>query len=498
MKSHIKRTKVIATLGPSITGFVFTNQDFDNPKNKPMLEEAKKNIEDLITAGVNVFRFNFSHGDHEEQLIRVNLIREVEKKINKRVALLLDTKGPEIRVGKLKGGKVDIKKGDTFKILTNSNEEGTANKFTVYASSNSYYMDVDVKEGDPICLDDGKLYATAKSVDTVKHEIVCEALTSHTLSSNKGINLPNADYSMPFITEKEEKDIQFAIDNNFDYIAASFVNSVENVKDIKNLLIKGNAGHIQVVSKIETKSAIKNIDDIISVSDAIMVARGDLGLEIPYYEVPYWEKYIIKACRFQGKPVIVATQMLDSLENKKQPTRAEVTDVFFAVERGADATMLSGETANGTDPINAVTVMSTINSKAEEFFDYNRAHEVYFKETIFSKRPFGKTVCKIAKQVEPKRSIGNSEFPYDAIIYYGSDIEKIKALSNIRPAATIFVVTDKKRLETYFALNYAVIVHPVNNLIDTLQNYKEIVGEITDKYSLQRASIVLIDDEYKK
>ncbi len=206
---------------------------------------------------------------------------------------------------------------------------------------------------------------------------------------------------------------------------------------------------------------------------------------------------MIKACRFQGKPVIVATQMLDSLETKKQPTRAEVTDVFFAVERGADATMLSGESANGIDPVNAVTVMSNINLKSEELFDYQRAREVYFQETIFSKRTFGKTVEKIAKQIEPKRTIGNSEFPYDAIFYFGNDIEKIRALSNIRPAASIIVITDKERLQTFFGLNYGVSVHYVDDLLNILPNYKDKVDELHEKYNLKRSSIVLIDDSYK-
>ncbi len=207
---------------------------------------------------------------------------------------------------------------------------------------------------------------------------------------------------------------------------------------------------------------------------------------------------MIKACRLQGKPVIVATQMLDSLEKNKQPTRAEVTDVFYAVERGADATMLSGESANGIDPINAVTVMATIDKKAEEFFDYNRAYTVYFTETYFAKKAFGKTIEKIAKQVEPRRTIGNSEFPYDAIVYFGNDIEKIKGISNARPAANIFVVTDRKRLQKYFGLNYGVTVLLVDNLIDTLSSYKDKVNQIHDDFNLQRASMVLIDDEYKK
>ncbi len=288
MKDHIKRTKIIATLGPSVTGKIFSFEAFKDPKNKEIIEQSKKNIEALIKAGVNVFRFNFSHGNHEEQKIRVDLIREVEKKLNTKVSLLLDTKGPEIRVGKIQDGGVEIKKGDEVVILTNDRENvGTSKKFSVYPSSPEYFMENDVKVGDPIYLDDGKLEVIAKKIDNVKHEIIGEAASTHKLTSNKRINLPNADYSMPFMTEKEHNDIKFAVENCYDYIAASFVNTVDNVREIKEVLKKYNAEHIQIISKIETKLAIKNIDDIISVSDAIMVARGDLGLEIPYYEVPF-------------------------------------------------------------------------------------------------------------------------------------------------------------------------------------------------------------------
>ncbi len=288
MKSHIKRTKIIATLGPAITGYVFTKKDFEDKKNKSVIDQAKQNIENLIDAGVNVFRFNFSHGDYEEQTIRVNLIREVEAKTGKSVSLMLDTKGPEIRIGKFKDKSAEVKAGSTVTLISNVMIDGTSSKFSVYSSAPGYYIERDLKLADPIYVDDGKLQLVVKKIDEAKHEITCEALNTHTLIANKRINLPNAEYTMPFVSEKDENDIKFAVENDFDYIACSFVNTVDNVSEVRALINKyGKDSKIQIVSKIETQQAINNIDDIISVSDGIMVARGDLGLEIPYYEVPF-------------------------------------------------------------------------------------------------------------------------------------------------------------------------------------------------------------------
>lgn len=496
---HFKRTKIIATLGPSVTGKIFSLKDFENSANKKHVEEAKRNIIKLIDNGVNIFRFNFSHGDYEEQLIRVKMVRSIAEEKGVNIALLLDTKGPEIRVGKFKNKTVNIEEKSKISILTNSkNIKGDEKNIPVYASSSDYFMEKDVKIGDPIYLDDGKLEVIVDKIDKENHIIYCTSKNSHVLKENKRINLPNAEYSMKFLCEKDINDIKFAIENKFDYIAASFVNSASNVKEIKEILRQNNAEHIQIISKIETMTSIKNIDEIIIASDAVMVARGDLGLEIPYYDVPYWEKYIIKACRFKGRPVIVATQMLDSLETKKQPTRAEVTDVFFAVERGADATMLSGETANGLYPDNAVDVMAKINMKSEELFDYIRSYEIYFKNTLYYKKPYGKKIIKLAEAVAPKREINNSEFAYDAIIVFSNNQEKIRALSNIRPACSIIVVSDLPLFKNYFSLNYAVDSYIVDDLISAVKNYENIVKKIIEKYNFKRQTITVIDDSIEE
>lgn len=491
---HIKRTKIIATLGPAVTGKLFTWDAFNNPDNIEKVKLAKKTIRELIEAGVNVFRFNFSHGTYEEQSIRIKMVNEVADELNVNISLLLDTKGPEIRVAKIQEGGIDISSGSIIKIHTNNRDfVGNQNEFAVYASSSNYYMEKDVNINDPIYIDDGKLEVIAKEINSSEHYIVVEAKNSHKLQGNKRINLPNAEYSMDFVTDKEVEDVKFAVVNDFDYIAASFVNTGDNVREIRALAEKFGGESIQIISKIETMQSIKNLDEIIELSDGIMIARGDLGLEIPYYEVPYWEKYMIKSCRFNGKPVIVATQMLDSLETKMQPTRAEVTDVFFAVERGADSTMLSGETANGLYPVNAVKVMSTINKKAEELFDYKRSYNVYFPHTEFSKKSYGNSIVEIAKKLSPEREIENINFDYDAVVYFGNNKEKINALSNIRLSASLIVVTDDATIKKFFGIYYGVITKYVKNLESILSDKDDMIRQIKKEFNFNKKILTIIE-----
>lgn len=481
---NLKKTKIIATIGPSITGKIFTNAEFNDPKNADKILEAKDKLAKLYDAGVNAVRFNFSHGTYEEQSIKIKLAREVAQEKNLNIGFILDTKGPEIRVNEILNGQATISKDSNITIYTIDKIIGDASKFSVYDASGLYNMARDVSVGDTIFVDDGKLKLIALEVNVDEGYIVTVAKNEHILKTNKRINLPNANYSIPFMSEQDYNDIIFAIQNDFDFIAASFVNSPQNVHEIRKILNNNNASNIQIISKIETMSAINSINEIIDASDSVMVARGDLGLEIPYYEVPYYEKYIIKACRHKAKTVIIATQMLDSLETRLQATRAEVTDVFFAVERGSDCTMLSGETANGLYPINAVEVMSTINKSSEKLFDYDRSLNVYFTHTKFYKTPFGDIVQKIANLIAPKRDIFNEPFLYGAIIYIGNNRDEIIALSNIRPAASIFLITDKEELKRYFSLHYAVntiYVEKIDTEIDfVIKTVKKVKSMLPD------------------
>lgn len=494
MTNKIKKTKIIATLGPSVTGKIFTEKDYKDPKNSKKIEEAKQKLRDIYQAGVTAVRFNFSHGTYEEQIIKLNLARDVAKEMKLNIGFVLDTKGPEIRVYKVKNGEAEIKKDSEIKIHTLKNVEGSSKEFSVYDSTGTYNMAKDVKSGDTIFVDDGKLKLIAKTVKETEGLIVAEAVNDHIIKDNKRINLPNANYTIPFMSEKDEKDIKFAVENGFDFIAASFVNSAANVNEVRKILDENGGKHIQIISKIETMNAINAIEEIIEASDSIMVARGDLGLEIPYYEVPYYEKYIIKACRHKGKSVVVATQMLDSLETKMQPTRAEVTDVFFAVERGADCTMLSGETANGMYPVNAVEVMATINKSSEKLFDYERAYQVYFKNTPFSKSKVGKLAEKVAKIVAPVREIDNADNEYGAIAYFGNNKELIQALSNIRCAAPIFVFTTEKTLERYFAIHYGVFTEVLDDAKE-FNNWEAKVKEIEKRLPFESKKVLLITND---
>jgi pyruvate kinase len=283
-------------------------------------------MEGIIKAGVNVIRFNFSHGTTEEQAVRAQMARAASEKLNTPISLLLDTKGPEIRVGKINNKECPITKGAIVVIEALKKIEGTSERFSVTDSTGKYNMANDLKVGSLVLVDDGKLFLKVTGLDKAAGKITCVAENAHVLKENKRINLPGAKYSMPFLSAKDQTDVKYACAQKFDYIAASFVNNAQNIRDIKKIT-KAAKSDIKIIAKIESTEAIKNLDAIIKESDGIMVARGDLGIEIPYYEVPYYETYMIKQCRKFGKPCIVATQMLDSMERNLLATRAEVTDV---------------------------------------------------------------------------------------------------------------------------------------------------------------------------
>ena len=488
-----KRTKIIATLGPSITQDIFTFSDLDNPKKKKNVQRAYNKMREIILNGVTCVRLNLSHGTHEEHAVRIKIARDVAKELDRNIAILIDTKGPEIRIHKLKTPKVDIKENDEIDIYTRKKVLGDKTKFSCSDSSGKYNMANDVKKGSIILVDDGKLQLFVDEVMPELGVIKAVALNTHFIKENKRINLPGCEYSIPFLSDKDILDIEFACKNNADYIAASFTNCAQNVKDIREQLKKHNKLNIQIVAKIETGHGIKCIDEIYDEADGVMVARGDLGLEIPYYDVPYWQKQMIRKGRFTGKPCIVATQMLDSLERSLQPTRAEVTDVFFAVERGADATMLSGESAQGQFPAEAVKTMASIDERAEELFDYEHSIKDYFVLTAFDKQT-KRIAVKIADKVKPTGDIITSKlspvahkfhpvFPCNYVVLFSDDKYLIRAISNIRPAATIMVVTSEPEILNSFAISYAIQTYLVEDLNLAKQDYvnvsKKAINTIT-------------------
>ena len=331
----MRKTKIVCTIGPA--------------------SENEQTLEKLINAGMNVARLNFSHGDFEEHGNRIKSIRSVAEKLGKNVAILLDTKGPEIRTNNMENGGIDLEAGQQL-IVSMEEVLGTTEKISVT------YPELvnDVHVGSKILLDDGLIELEVKQIE--KNELYTEVLNNGTLKNKKGVNVPNVSVNLPGITDKDAADIEFGIEQGVDFIAASFVRRVSDVLDIRKLLEKHKATDIQIIPKIENREGVDNIDTILEISDGLMVARGDLGVEIPAEEVPLVQKQLIKKCNALGKPVITATQMLDSMQRNPRPTRAEASDVANAILDGTDAIMLSGETAAGSYPVEAVQTMHNIAS----------------------------------------------------------------------------------------------------------------------------------------
>ncbi len=339
----MKKTKIVCTLGPA--------------------SDTKDILVQLIEEGMNVARFNFSHGSHEEHLERFNKLKAAREETGKLVAILLDTKGPEIRTHEIENNQAELVKGSTVRIAM---EEivGNAEKFSVSYSE----LINDVELGTKILIDDGLIELNVTEIDRENNEIVTQVLNTGTIKTKKGINVPGAKLNLPAITDKDEADIRFGAQQGIDFVAASFVRRASDVMEIRAVLEDEGFLNVKIVSKIENEEGVKNIDEILAVSDAIMVARGDLGVEIPTEDVPIVQKQIIKKCNQAGKPVITATQMLDSMQKNPRPTRAEAGDVANAIFDGTDAVMLSGETAAGDYPVEAVRMMASICSRTEEAF----------------------------------------------------------------------------------------------------------------------------------
>lgn len=318
----------------------------------------------LVRGGMDIARFNFSHGTHEEQKIRMDRLKRIRDEEKKPVAILLDTKGPEIRTGVLKGGKkVTLKEGELLS-LTTEKIEGDEKRVSITYPG----LVEDVQVGSRILIDDGLIELNVKRKQDT--EIVCKIINGGELGERKGVNVPNVPVRLPAITDKDREDIRFGVEQKIDFIAASFVRNAECILEIRSFLKECDAPYIPIIAKIENAEGIRNIDEIVRCADGVMVARGDLGVEIPAEEVPYLQKFLIQTCNDNYKPVITATQMLDSMMRNPRPTRAEVTDVANAVYDGTDAVMLSGETAAGKYPYEALQMMVHIVENTEEHLDY--------------------------------------------------------------------------------------------------------------------------------
>ncbi|MFN3405718.1 MAG: pyruvate kinase [Cytophagaceae bacterium] len=413
---HIsKKTKILATVGPACN--------------------TKEKLWELVKAGANVFRLNFSHGSHEEHLKVINYIRELNKEHNANIAILQDLQGPKIRTNEVENNGVELVVGEKI-IITKEYCMGTKEKIsTSYQSLTS-----DVKPGDAILIDDGKI--ELKVVDTGNGEVIAVVVYGGLLKSKKGINLPNTNVSEPSLTEKDRKDLIFGIEQNLDWIALSFVRRADDLAELKKI-IADSGKEIKVVAKIEKPEAIANIDAIIAETDAVMVARGDLGVEVLMEDVPMMQKMIVSKCNASGKPVIIATQMMESMITNPRPTRAETNDVANAIIDGADAVMLSAETASGMYPLITVQSMARICSSVEKQADiYNKVtdnDDSTYSDSVIA------TACSLADHVHAKAIIGLSQSGYSAF-----------RIAAHRPKADIFIVTSNRQLMNQLNLVWGV------------------------------------------
>ncbi len=410
----LRKAKIVCTIGPA--------------------SESVETLKRLIQAGMNVARLNFSHGSHEEHAARIANIRRAAADTGKHVAILLDTKGPEIRTGTLAAESVELIEGNTI-VLTTKEVAGTAERVSIT------YPDLprDVRVGGTILIDDGLIGLSVERIEG--SEIICRIKNGGTLKSKKGVNVPGVKINLPGITEKDAQDIEFGIRQNVDFIAASFVRKASDILEIREILERHRAS-IDIIAKIENQEGVDNVDEILAVADGLMVARGDLGVEIPVEEVPLVQKRLIDKCNERGKPVITATQMLDSMQRNPRPTRAEASDVANAIFDGTDAIMLSGETAAGKYPVESVETMNRIAMRAEQELNYREIlntqslrHQMTITDAI------GQAVANAALDLDAAAIITATESGHTA-----------RMVAKYRPKAPIIAVTPHEKVMRRLAL----------------------------------------------
>lgn len=450
----MRRTKIVCTIGPA--------------------SESPEQLRKLILAGMNVARLNFSHGDYEEHGARIATIREVASELNNNVAILLDTKGPEIRIKKFTEGKIQLNEGDIFTLTTND-VMGDETKVAITYEG----LPGDVKTGDRILVDDGLI--ELKVLEVSNADIKCRVLNGGPLSDRKGVNVPGVSVSLPAMSEKDLNDIEFGIKQGVDFIAASFIRKASDVLAIRRILEEHNSD-IHIISKIENQEGVDNLEEILKVSDGLMVARGDLGVEIPVEEVPLAQKLMIESCNRAGKPVITATQMLDSMMRNPRPTRAEASDVANAIFDGTDAIMLSGETAAGKYPEESVKTMAQIAERAEQAVRYE---EILGKKTFSPKASITDSIssatCSTAQNLGASAIITSTQSGFTA-----------KMVSKYRPKCPIIAVTPDERVVRKLVLTWGVfpvLGNQTDNTDDMIQ--EAIMTSLEAKY-IKDGDLVII------
>ena len=415
----MKKTKIVCTIGPKT--------------------ESVEKLTELVNAGMNVMRLNFSHGNFAEHSVRIQNIRVVSENLNKKIAVLLDTKGPEIRTIKLENGEdVILTAGQLFTFTTDINVVG--NKDSVAVTYPGFAKDL--SPGAIILVDDGLI--EMKVVETTDTEVKCTVLNTGALGENKGVNLPNISVGLPALSEKDKADLAFGCEQEVDFVAASFIRKADDVREIREILFNNGGENIQIISKIENQEGVDNFDEILAESDGIMVARGDLGVEIPVEEVIMAQKMMIKKCNKAGKVVITATQMLDSMINNPRPTRAEAGDVANAVLDGTDAVMLSGETAKGKYPVEAVSIMANICERTDNSMSSDLGANIVAKSMRITE-----AVCKGAVETTEKLCA-----PLIVVATRGG--KSAKSVRKYFPQANILAITTNEKTAQQLCLTKGV------------------------------------------
>lgn len=448
------RTKIIATTGPA-------SNDFGTLKA-------------LVLAGVDVFRINFSHGNYEEHLKIIQFVQQINDELGTHIPILGDLQGPKLRIGDIENNSIQLIQGDTIDLTT---EKCIGNNERIYITYPKFPHDV--AEGDKILLDDGKLELEVLETNQ-KNRVKTKVNYGGILSSKKGVNLPNTKISIPSLTEKDLQDLEFALKNKISWIALSFVRSAQDIIELKKIIAERKS-FAKVIAKIEKPEAVKALDEIISVADAVMVARGDLGVEVPIHRTPLIQKEIVRKCIIAAKPVIVATQIMESMILSSKPYRSEITDVANAVIDGTDALMLSGETSVGRHPAKVVeTIEKIIEAVEREHIIYNKNPKPKSKSKSFLSDAICFNACKIAEEANAKAIIGMTNSGYTAFM-----------ISSYRPKAKIFIFSDNKNLLNLLNLTWGVQAFYYDKYVSTDQTINDVKEFLKGKGLLSSGDIVV-------
>ena len=451
----MRKTKIVCTLGPST--------------------ESEEVMRQLMLEGMAVARMNFSHGSHEEQKKRLDMVKKLREELHLPVAALLDTKGPEIRIGDVEGGKLELKAGQDF-ILTTEEMLGTAGKVTI--TYKELYKDV--CPGDSILIDDGLIGMEVRRIDG--QDIICKVVNGGFISNHKGVNVPGVELKMPFVSEKDYSDILFAAEQGYDFVAASFTRTAEDILEIRKILDENGGEGIHIIAKIENMQGVENAEAILRVADGMMIARGDMGVEIPLEEVPVIQKKLIRLTIRMGKPVLTATQMLDSMMKNPRPTRAETSDVANAIYQGTSAIMLSGETAAGAYPVEAVRTMARIAERTERDIDYTKE----FKPRRLAERP------DVTSAISHATCTTAMDLHAAAIVAVSKSGRTVGMISKYRPSCPIIGCAMDERVCRQLNLSWGVIPLQLDEEKTADDLFDHAVGAAEHRGLVSRGELVVI------